>query len=398
MEEQNQNQGNTDIFSSSKHCVLTHTISSFSLSDFPHIVSTLLTIKKSAAHANYDCGSLSNEKYLRIAHACDALQMHHDDKSIFMVDVLQGGGGFAINSNINEAIIAKDSLKISKPLMYSDINKSQSSQDVCATALRLCLYTLGKKIENSLKTLTKSLNDFITNYGRTPTLARTCWQDALPITIADRFSGITEGFCIVIDDLRRSLENLSCIPMGTTVLGLHHGSSLQFQDRVLIHLSNNFDRLLRRQNNSASYAQNFPDIALVANSIKLICETIVRFGLDLRLQNSGPRGGLGEISLPNIMPSSSFFKDKFNPTIVETAIQGAIFADTMASSISIYRRFSEIDLNVFEWASGIKLLMGMQVLFSSIVRLNDHAIVGMSVNESNCRRLATYFHRSSKNE
>src|SRR5579871_848884 len=380
-----------DFFRQSTICKNTHSISRFSLSDFPDVVKYLLLVKKAAAIANADCGHLDAKNGERIARACQVL-MEHCQSEAFMVDALQGGGGFAINGNINEAIRMQDAQAHPSPLDIKDINRSQSSADVCATALRLGLRNLALKLHKALSLLVRMLANFSHNFGNTKTLSRTCWQDALSISFHDRFLGIAHGFDISSDELWQRAQNLLMVPLGTTVIGTGAQASLIYQERVLVRLSEFLDQPVYRSKNAITSAQNFPDIALLANTVKMIAESVIRFGLDLRLLSSGPRGGLNEIVLPKVVQSSSFFPNKFNPTIVETAIQGAVFPTVMANQVDIFLIMPQIDLNIFEWPAGIQLYLGMETLTASIDCLSLRAIQGMEANIKRCRELSEFAH------
>ncbi|HXW53206.1 MAG TPA: lyase family protein, partial [Myxococcota bacterium] len=288
-------------FKQSLLCKETHSISRFFLRDFGELVCYLLRVKQAAARANADSGHITDAQAQAIFSACANLQKSSDSE-IFMVDVLQGGGGFAINGNINEAILFELArFDTRTPITIKDINKSQSSADVCASALRLSLYHMCQNLERAIDELTSEIGHFVEQWGSIKTLARTCWQDALVISMGERFSGIVHGFSLCYQEVSDKMQNLLYLPLGTTVLGTAAGATSSYRELVLLHLSEILDRKILPTANAVSSAQNFPDLALLANAIKLVAENLIRFGLDLRLLNSGPRGGLSEIALPRIM-------------------------------------------------------------------------------------------------
>jgi aspartate ammonia-lyase len=374
-------------------CVKTHSISQYKLGDFPLLVQLLLKVKAAASFANCDTEAINKTIADRIVVSCKNL-CDSSNAHLFMVDVFQGGGGFAINSNVNEAIRAVDAMINADPtpLVIDDINRCQSSTDVCATALRLALHLSVCSLAEEISLLMASLDNFVTEHKDVTTLARTCWQDALPIKLMDRFLGINDTLNYSRTRLLACRDELLFIPLGSTVLGTGFGASDHYRKSVIEHLAKETNLPIKMQPNPMAMAQNFADLSSLASEIKTLCQNIIRLGLDLRLLNSGPKGGLSELTLPKVMQGSSFFAHKFNPTIIETAIQGSVFAHSLLGSIDMYRIMPEIDLNVFEWAAGMNITLALEMLCPSIRRLNHNAIVGMTANHARCFELSQFAH------
>src|SRR5579862_894658 len=186
---------------------ITHSYSGKELKDYPHLLTYLLQVKHACAWANSQIGLISIADYEKIAIACHSLMNHHD---VFCADVLQGGGGIAVHMNINEVLCEQLGHTES---WLSKVNASQSTSDVCSTALSLALTKSIQECKHVCLDFLATLQQLAVEYAHVETIGRTCLRDASHIKQGERFSGFAQLLSRQCDALN-TLSNFAYSNLG----------------------------------------------------------------------------------------------------------------------------------------------------------------------------------------
>ncbi|MBX9723146.1 MAG: hypothetical protein K2X81_17215 [Candidatus Obscuribacterales bacterium] len=360
------------------------------LADYPDLIKNLALVKKAAAAANADAKSITDKQAQLITLACDELiKGKHPEQ--FPVDMLHGGGYIAINQNINELIANLANLiEGQSPGSYSPVhpkehvNCGQSTADVCHTAVRLT-------VRNRADSLLESLNNIVfafalkkMQFGPIITLARTCLQDAMPVSLGDTFSAYESFVRRRIKSLSSAIELASKVNLGGTVIGNGDGASAIYRQKVLLHLSTFCKLEIQNRENLFDAAQNIDDLATVSSELRILAEGLIKISKDLRLLSSGPKAGFGEIRLPATQEGSSFFPGKVNPVIPETLIHACIFVLGADRVVQAAFEHAELNLNVLESSAAKALLDALSLLKGSIDIFVNLCVNDIDVNHVKC--------------
>lgn len=346
-----------------------HRISSSRLSSYPIFVAALLDVKKAAARANQQAGALSQEKRERISVACESLASRAE---MFAVDPYSGGGGILINASVNRLIANESGLEL------TDVNLSQSTADVVATALRIALIRVGEPLQQNLRASVGLMAKNQKKFEHTPSTARTCLQDAMPVALGTLFEGYAHVLERRADSLDLSLRGLHKINLGGTVIGSSEGAAAGYSDQILAEIKNGSGLALEWRKSLFDAAQNADDLGELNHALSLLSEVSIKIAKDLRLLHSGPEHGFGEIRLPLIIQGSSFFKSKNNPTIPETFLQACFVALGRCRTAGLTLEHAELNLNVFEFAGGFALYEALEVLSNAFRGLNENCLQSIS--------------------
>ncbi|PJN88639.1 aspartate ammonia-lyase [Bacillus sp. mrc49] len=367
------------------------------LKDYPEYIVSLAMVKKAAALANLEAGKLAPSIGNAIVNACDQLIQgkHHDQ---FIVDVLHGGGGIGTNMNVNEVLanLANETLTgtigTQSPIHPIDhVNASQSTSDVCHTAIRLAIVSCYERLDRELTKMNDMMRKKSQQFMGITTISRTCLQDALRVRLGDVFSGYASVLKRRQDSLEGSVVSLLTVNLGATVIGNGVGASKEYKEAVIGKLRDVTDKNVTIRDNLFDAAQNIDDLAHMSTQLSLMATSLIKVAKDLRLLSSGPEAGFSEIILPSVQAGSSFFPGKVNPVIPETMIQSCFQVLGCDRVVQAALEHGELDLNVFEGMAGINILNGLYMLANSAESFTRLCLNGMASNEERCRELANTF-------
>ena len=358
--------------------------SGVALSHFPAYIENAGRVKKACALANMRAGLLSKDKAQRIMHACDQLIAgRHLDQ--FPVDAYHGGGGIGINMNLNEVIAALAGDDI-KPV--DDVNMSQSTSDVCHTALRLTLSLQLAELEKECGYYEEQLEKLHCSFAEIPTIARTCLQDGMAVSAGALFSAAAAAVSRQRTDLGIWRERMLRVNLGWTVIGTGTGAPQAYRDEILPALKEVFDCPVTWRENPLDAAQYPDDLAAVSSLVNRLAQILAKLARDLRLLSSGPETGLGELSLPAVQAGSSFFPGKVNPVLPEMMIQCAMLVDGHNGILQRAVGLGEIHINLWEEMMGFLLLDSVSMLLCSMRNMLRYCVDGIRINEEACRKYA----------
>jgi aspartate ammonia-lyase len=358
------------------------------LRDYPYYVRALALVKKAAAHANRDARTIAPRIAKAIEAACQTL-IRGEHLEQFPVDVLGGGGGIAVNMNINEVIANLAREFLNAPIDAKvDVNASQSTADVCHTASRIAIIEQWSELRAVLLRCAAASRAKAKQFRGIRTLARTCLRDASAVSLGEIFGGYAAAIARRAGELDRAVSMLRKVNLGGTVIGDGSSASAAYRSAVIVHLNRLTKHQLSMRENLFDAAQNIDDLAAVSAQLGMLAEVLIKVAQDLRLLSSGPAGGFGEITLPAVQEGSSFFPGKINPVVPETLLQCCfqVLGCERAARIALER--GELNLNVFESAATINVMDAMAMLTRAVATFTESCMKGIVANEARCRELA----------
>jgi fumarate hydratase class II len=358
------------------------------------LIKALALLKRSAAIVNSQCGKLDGKIKDAIVQAADEV-MAGKYVDNFPLSVWQTGSGTQTNMNMNE-VLSNRAIEIlggvigSKvPVHPNDhVNMGQSSNDTFPTAMHIAAVSeIHEKLLPALEHLHKSLLTKSQEFKDIIKIGRTHTQDATPITLGQEFSGYSTQIEYAIDRLHGCLPRLSLLAQGGTAVGTGLNAFKGFDIKIAEEISKQTGyKFLTAPNKFESLAAS--DAAVeVSGVLNVMAVSLMKIANDIRLLGSGPRSGLGELSLPENEPGSSIMPGKVNPTQCEALTM--VCAQVMGNNvtISIAGSNGHFELNVFRPVIIYNLLQSIRLIADASVSFADHCIVGVKANEERIKQL-----------
>lgn len=318
------------------------------IGEIPAFIYYYALVKRAAAAANRTFGVLDDTQVAAIIMACDevAAGLHAEQ---FPTALVLGGGGTTTNMNINEVIAARASQIASVVIHPNDhVNASQSTNDTFPTAMALTIIKLVAAPLSALQGLVDALVERATDCGETPYLGRTCLQDAVSIGAGQTLRAQARAVRRGIDQLEEAVGELSCVPLGGTVLGTSIGAPEGFAQACVEELRALVDVPVSMAEDFFDALAHLDPYAAVADAASRVAITVAKIAADLRLRSSGPRGGFAEITIPALQAGSSIMPTKVNPVVPEYAMQLSYRIRGAAYTVSCAVAAGELELNVME--------------------------------------------------
>lgn len=352
------------------------------LSDFPEYIKAAVLAKKACANANFRAGLLSEEKRAAIACACDLCSAGgYDDQ--FVVDVFHGGGAIGVNMNLNEVIASLAGAGI---WPVDDVNLSQSTSDLCSTALHVALVNETELLCNALEKTTAALSARAGEFADVETVARTCWQDGMKVGLSVLFTSSTSVLQGNIRRLKKLRECLLQVNLGWTVIGTGCGAGEEYRKYVVEELRE-AEKLSLRWPEAPTAAAQYPDeVVRLSAEVNIVASILMKIAADLRLLASGPETGLGELTLPAVQAGSSFFPGKVNPVVPEMVMQCAMLVDGGDSVIRRTLSMGETYINLWEPMAGFLLLRNVKMLTKASLLFAEKCLAGVKVRREVCKK------------
>ena len=352
-------------------------------------IKALAQIKLSAAKANKELGVLEENITNAIINASKrVIDGEFDDE--FVVDIFQTGSGTSTNMNANEVIsnVAIESLngKIGSrsPIHPNDhVNKGQSSNDVIPTAIHVAAAVAIKndlipsleKLQNSLKRKSKEFWNVVKT-------GRTHLQDATPIRLGQEFLGYEGQINNGIIRARKALEELSILALGGTAVGTGIGMHPQFAKKVISNLKAETNIHFSETENHFQSQSTIDNCVSASGEIKTIAVSLMKIANDIRWLGSGPRAGIGEISLPEVQPGSSIMPGKVNPVIAESVTMVCAQVIGNDATISIAGQSGNFELNVMMPVAAHNLLESIDLLAKVSENFSVQCIDGLKSTDT----------------
>ena len=294
------------------------------------VVYAVALVKGLAAEVNAGLGILPAPLAEAISRAArEVLEGKFVDQ--FVVDVFQTGSGTSTNMNVNEVLANRANELLGKPLGGNDpvhpndhANRCQSSNDVIPSAIRIAARReLSDRLLPALAVLRDALSGKSAEFSDVLKIGRTHLQDAVPVTLGQEFSGYASQIDHGIRRVRATFADLEELPLGGTAVGTGLNAHPEFAARTIAEIAGATGIPFRPAENRFEAMGAQDPLVSASGALKGVAASLMKIAHDLRILSSGPRCGIGEISLPSLQPGSSIMPGKVNPVILEVAIQVA---------------------------------------------------------------------------
>jgi aspartate ammonia-lyase len=366
-------------------------ISGVPIGHYRSLIRALAIVKQAAAQANYELGELSAEINDAISKACKEVADGKFDAE-FVVDAIQGGAGTSTNMNANEVIAnraieilggSKGDYDIVHPL--NDVNKSQSTNDVYPTALKLALILEINELLKAMAHLQGAYQAKADEFKDVIKMGRTQMQDAVPMTLGQEFATFSRMTMEDIQRLQETLPLLREINLGGTAIGTGLNAPVGYAQKACLILSklSGFDFIVAEDMVEAT--QDAGVFVMVSGVLKRIAVKLSKTSNDLRLLSSGPRAGLDEINLPPRQAGSSIMPGKVNPVIPEVVNQIAFAVIGNDVTVTMAAEAGQLQLNAFEPIMCRALMMSITQLRQGCYVLADACVSGITANVEKLR-------------
>ena len=357
-----------------------------------HFIRALAQVKKASAQANLNFGLIDADKSIAIQKACDVLIDHPEAwASAFPSDVFQGGAGTSINMNCNEVIanITLEMLGYEKgryDIIHPNdhVNKSQSTNDVYPTALRLASYYSLDALFVQMNNLISSLILKSSEFNFVLKMGRTQLQDAVPMTLGQEFHAFATLLKEDVRLIKKTRELLLEINLGATAIGTGVNTPPGYAPIASQYLSEISGLKLLGAEDYVEATSDCGVFIILSSTLKRLAVKLSKICNDLRLLSSGPRTGLAEIRLPELQAGSSIMPAKVNPVIPEVVNQIAFKVIGNDLTITFAAEAGQLQLNVMEPVIAVSLNESIALLINAIHTLDVKCIQGITANEQVC--------------
>jgi fumarate hydratase class II len=353
------------------------------------VVEGFAYLKKAAAHTNAALGVLPEAKRDLISKVCEEiLEGKLDDQ--FPLVVWQTGSGTQSNMNVNEVVANRghvinggalsDADKVLHP--NDDVNKSQSSNDTCPTAMHIAAYK--KVVEVTIPGLEK-LRDTLAakaaKYMHVVKIGRTHFMDATPVTVGQELSGYVSQLDHGIRAIKNTLAHLSELALGGTAVGTGLNTPAGYDTMVAAKIAEFTGLPFVTAENKFEALAAHDAIVESHGALKTVACSLMKIGNDIRMLASGPRSGIGELVIPANEPGSSIMPGKVNPTQSEALTMAMAQVIGNDVTINVGGMTGHFELNVFKPVMIYNFLMSAQLIGDSCISFNDNCIEGLEPNQ-----------------
>ena len=358
------------------------------------LVRALGIIKKAAALTNIDLKNIEPKLGKAIAKAADeVIDGKLDDH--FPLVVWQTGSGTQSNMNANEVISnraiqqLRGKMGSKAPVHPNDhVNRSQSSNDTFPTAMHIAaVEQVHHALIPALKHLHKALDRKAKSWDRIIKIGRTHTQDATPLTLGQEFSGYTAQVALGIKRIEVCLPRLYPLAQGGTAVGTGLNTKKGFDRKFATHVKK-ITRLpfVTAENKFEALAAHDAMVE-VSGALNTIAVSLFKIANDIRFLGSGPRSGLGELSLPENEPGSSIMPGKVNPTQCEALTMVCCQVMGNNTAVSIAGSQGHFELNVYKPVMIYNVLQSIRLLADASISFTDNCIVGIKPNRKQIEQL-----------
>ena len=353
------------------------------------IIRALVLVKRAAATVNERLGKLDPTKAGAIVRAADeVLAGRHEGE--FPLVVWQTGSGTQTNMNVNEVLANRASellggVRGEERLVHpnDDVNKSQSSNDTYPTAMNLAaVESIEQRLLPALATLRETLAAKSAAFAGIVKIGRTHLQDATPITLGQEFSGWVAQLAHGEQHLRAALPHLCELALGGTAVGTGLNAPKGYAEATAAELARLTGLPFVSAPNKVEALASCDAQVQAHGALKGLAASLMKIANDVRWLASGPRSGLGEISIPENEPGSSIMPGKVNPTQCEalTMLCAQVLGNDVA--INIGGASGNFELNVFRPLIAHNFLQSVRLLGDGMRSFNEHCAVGIEPNRA----------------
>jgi len=351
------------------------------------LIYALAQVKRAAALVNCDLGLLDLAIAEAIMEASDEVLTGKYDEE-FPLSVWQTGSGTQTNMNMNEVLAnrasellgaGRGSLRSVHPNDHG--NMGQSSNDVFPTAMHVAAaQALNENVILALRGLRDALAGKATEFDDIVKIGRTHLQDATPLTLGQEFSGYVSQLDHGIDHLQRALPHVYELAIGGTAVGTGLNTHKEFGERVAQELARLTGLPFVSAPNKFEALASHDALVHAHGALKTVAVSLTKIANDTRWLASGPRCGLGEITLPENEPGSSIMPGKVNPTQVEALTMACVQIMGNDVAINIGGASGNFELNVYKPLIAHNFLQSTRLIADAANSFNQHCVVGIHAN------------------
>jgi fumarate hydratase class II len=352
------------------------------------VVHALGIIKKAAARVNRDLGLLPQDKAEMIERAADEVIAGRLDDE-FPLSVWQTGSGTQTNMNVNEVIAnwavercggCKGSQDPIHP--HDDVNLSQSSNDTFPAAMHVAaVAALHEQLLPQLRRLRDALTAKVAEFAGIVKIGRTHLMDAVPLTLGQEFSGYAAQVGKGIERVEACLPHLYELALGGTAVGTGLNAHPEFGPRATSAVAQLTGYPFVPAGNSFEALAAHDAMVELSGALKTVAGSLMKIANDLRLLASGPRCGLGELSLPANEPGSSIMPGKVNPTQCEavTMVAAQVFGND--TTVTVAGASGSLELNTYKPVIIYNVLQSIRLLADACRSFSDRCVAGIAANQ-----------------
>ena len=356
------------------------------------IVKALALVKEVCAEVNVKKGLLSKKKAQWIKTASQEIQKGFLDDH-FPLSVWQTGSGTQTNMNVNE-VIANRGIQLAKGKVgdkslhpNDDVNKSQSSNDIFPSAMRIALYLFSNQnLLPALSLFEKSLKLKIKEFQSIIKTGRTHLMDAVPLSLAQEFSAFYQQIVSNKKNIEAKLPALLTLPIGGTAVGTGLNTFPQFSEQVCNLISKKTGYPFKPAKNKFSEISNHDCLVELSGSLKSLAVSLTKIANDIRLLSSGPRCGLGELILPANEPGSSIMPGKVNPTQCEALTMLCFQVIGQDLNASLGGASGQLQLNAYKPLIFFNCLRSLRLLSDGLNNFREKALKGLKANKEKIKQ------------
>lgn len=346
------------------------------------LVYAIVTVKKAVAQT-YQELQVKPEVYAAIDRACNQVLSGQYDGQ-FPVDALQGGAGTTTHMNVNEVLA-----RLAGPEVHplDDVNRGQSTNDVYPTALRIAAIELLRRVSEECAKLQQTLQRREMEFAEIAKLGRTELMDAVPITLGEEFGAYAQAIARDRWRIYKIEERLRQVNLGGTAVGRADTAERRYRFTVIEKLRELTGIGLAEAEYPMDITQNNDVFVEVSGLLKALAVNLMKISNDLRLMNSGPKGGLGELHLAAMQKGSTIMPGKVNPVIPEMTMQVAMRVMANDTAITMAAAHGEFELNAFLPLIADCLLESLSLLEHGVRLFRTHCIELLQPDGAQCARL-----------
>jgi len=356
------------------------------------VVRALGIVKRAAAETNMALGQLDPKIGETIVKAAQEVIEGKLDAH-FPLAVWQTGSGTQSNMNANEVISNRaiemlgGEMGSKKPVHPNDhVNMSQSSNDTYPTAMHIaCAEEIHHRLLPALQKLRNALNDKAQAWKDIIKIGRTHTQDATPLTLGQEFSGYTQQIQNGIERIEQTMPKLMELAQGGTAVGTGLNAPVGFDKMVADRIAAITGMAFKTAPNKFEALAAHDAMVFSHGAINTVAASLFKIAQDIRLLGSGPRSGLGELSLPENEPGSSIMPGKVNPTQCEAVTQVCVQIFGNNTALTFADSQGHFELNVFNPVMAYNFLQSVRLMADAAVSFTDNCIVGIQPRLDNIK-------------
>ena len=355
----------------------------------PELIRAFGILKKACALVNQDLGKLSPEKTNLIVQAADEVIVGKLNDQ-FPLRIWQTGSGTQTNMNVNE-VIANRAIEIAGGVMGSkkpihpndDVNMSQSSNDTFPAAMHIAA---AERVKNALIPAIRNVHDAIAGKAKEfddiVKIGRTHLQDAVPLTVGQEFGGWASLLERDIKRLELTLDGLYDLAIGGTAVGTGLNAHPEFAERAARKIAELTGLPFRSHPNKFAALSAHDEIVFAQGALETLGASLMKISNDIRWLASGPRSGLGELSIPENEPGSSIMPGKVNPTQCEAMTMVCVQVHGATAAVGFAGSQGNFELNVFKPVIIYNFLHSVTLITDACHGYVEYMVKGIEVNRA----------------